>query len=487
VEKDLLDQKKIRIEKLEKLKELGINPYPYSFTRTHRISEIREKPDEMVGVDGIAIAGRLVGKRGHGKTIFADIMDETGKIQLYFRKDRLEEKLFEIVNLIDIGDFIGVVGEIFKTGTGELTVLVLGLEFLSKSLYPLPEKWHGLKDKETRYRKRYLDFIMNKDVKETFVMRAKIVGKMREILGKKGFIEVETPVLQPLYGGAFAKPFKTYYNVLDREYFLRISDELYLKRLIIGGMGKVYEICKDFRNEGIDRLHNPEFTMMEAYQSYADYSDMLELTEEIITGIAQSVRGSLKIEFQGKSIDFSRPWKRISFYDAIKSYAGIGLSKLTEDEVYNFAKEQGIEIDKNAGRGKILDEVFSEMVEPNLIQPTFVLDYPVDISPLAKRHRENAALVERFEPFIAGMEIGNAFSELNDPFDQRERFEEQRRMKEKGKGEIQELDEDFLSAMEYGMPPTGGLGIGVDRLIMLLTDRPSIREVIVFPQLKSKE
>ncbi len=484
---EILDQKKIRIEKLEKLKGLGLNPYPYKFVRTHIIKEIREKEEEMVGANSVAIAGRIMAKRGHGKTVFADIKDESGKLQIYFRKDTLDKKLFEIVDLIDIGDFIGAQGEIFKTGTGELTLLVKGFEFLSKSVFPLPEKWHGLKDKEIRYRKRYLDLIMNKDVREMVVMRAKIIKKMREILDSKGFIEVETPTLQPLYGGAFAQPFKTYYNALDRDYFLRISDELYLKRLIIGGIEKVYEICKDFRNEGIDRTHIPEFTMLEAYEAYADYADMMDLTEEIVTGITKALFGSLKFNFQGNEIDVSRPWKRLGFYEGIESLTGENLSEVTRDKAYTLARDHGIDIDENAGKGKILDEIFDEMVQPKLIQPTFVIDYPLEISPLAKKHRKNPELVERFEPVIAGIEIGNAFSELNDPFDQRERFEQQKSMKEMGEGEIQELDEDFLKAMEYGMPPTGGLGIGVDRLVMLLTDIPSIREVIVFPQLKSKE
>ena len=484
---EVLDQKKIRIEKLDKLKGLGLNPYPYRFTRTHMIKEIRENEDEIAGVNSVAIAGRIMAKRGHGKTVFADIEDWSGKIQIYFRKDKLCEEDFEVVNLIDIGDFIGAKGEIFKTKTEELTLLVKDFKLLSKSLFPLPEKWHGLKDVEIRYRKKYLDLVMNKDAREIIITRSKIIAKIRKILDNKGFIEVETPVLQPLYGGAFAQPFKTHYNVLDREYFLRISDELYLKRLIIGGLEKVYEICKDFRNEGIDRFHNPEFTMMEAYQAYADYNDMMDLTEEIVTGIADELFKTEKITFQGNEIDLTRPWKRIGFYEGIESYTGKDLSKLEKDEVYAFAQEKGLDLDESAGKGKILDEIFGEIVQPKLIQPTFVIDFPLEISPLAKKHRENPELVERFEPIIAGMEIGNAFSELNDPFDQRKRFEEQRKLKEMGEGEIQELDEDFLNAMEYGMPPTGGLGIGIDRLIMLLTDTPSIREVIIFPQLKTKE
>jgi len=483
-EKTMLDQKKIRMEKLEKLKTLGVNPYPYRFVRTHTIAEIRNQSEEMLGTDAVAISGRVMAKRGHGKTVFADIEDVTGKMQIYFRKDELTETKFEVVNLIDIADFLGVSGEIFKTGTGEITILVKNFEFLSKSLLPLPEKWHGLQDKEIRYRKKYLDIAMNKDAKRIIITRAKIVRKMREILDNRGFIEVETPVLQALYGGAFAKPFKTYYNALDKDYFLRISDELYLKRLIIGGIEKVYEICKDFRNEGIDRQHNPEFTMMEAYQAYADYTDMMELTEHIVTEICNSIQGKCRLKFGENEIDLSIPWKRLGFYEVIESFTHQDLSSFSRDEAYAFAKEQGIDIDDIASKGKILDEIFSDLVQPNLIQPTFVIDYPLDISPLAKKHRKDPELVERFEPFIAGMEIGNAFSELNDPFDQRQRFENQQKMKESGDGEIQELDEDFLEAMEHGMPPTGGLGLGIDRLVMLLTDSSSIREVIIFPQLK---
>jgi lysyl-tRNA synthetase class 2 len=487
VEDEILDQKKVRIEKIGKLREMGINPYPYRFERTHLIGSIREKGDEMVGSGSITIAGRIRAKRGHGKTIFADIEDNTGKLQIYFRKDRLDEKLFSIAGLIDIGDFLGARGEIFKTSTGELTLLVKEFELLSKSLFPLPEKWHGLKDVELRYRRRYLDLVMNEDMRKLFITRARIVSRMREILDNKGFIEVETPVLQPLYGGAFARPFKTHYHVLDRDYFLRISDELYLKRLVIGGLERVYEICKDFRNEGIDRSHCPEFTMMEAYQAYADYTDMMTLTEELICGIAEEVAGSLKITYQGKDVDLKRPWKRLGFFEGVGSALGRDVKDLSRDELFSLARERGIEIEDNAGRGKILDEVFSELVQPSIVNPTFIIDYPLEISPLAKQHREHPGLVERFEPIVAGMEIGNAFSELNDPFDQRERFESQMKAVEMGDGEAQMLDEDFLQAMEYGMPPTGGLGIGIDRTTMLFTDTPSIREVIAFPQLKSKE
>jgi lysyl-tRNA synthetase class 2 len=481
-----LDQREVRIEKLKKLRELGINPYPYSFDRSHLIREIHEKGEEMGGSDPVSIAGRLMAKRGHGKTVFADLEDGSGKLQVYFRKDTLSEEKFGIIEFIDIGDFIGATGEVFKTKTGELTLLVKDFEFLSKSLLPLPEKWHGLKDVEIRYRKRYLDLIMSEDARNVVITRAEVVRKMREVLNGKGFIEVETPVLQPLYGGAFALPFTTYYNVLDKNYFLRISDELYLKRLIVGGIEKVYEICKDFRNEGIDRTHNPEFTMMEAYQAYADYTDMMDLTEELVTGIAETVHGDLKIVYQGDEIDLKRPWKRIGFFEGIEESTGKDLSTLSRDEVYSCAKEMGIDVDENEGRGKMLDAIFDAAVQPKLIQPTFIIDYPLEISPLAKRHRMNPELVERFEPFIGGMEIGNAFSELNDPFDQRMRFEEQMKKKEEGEGEVQELDEDFLNAMETGMPPTGGLGLGVDRLVMLMTDISSIREIIIFPQLKSK-
>jgi lysyl-tRNA synthetase class 2 len=487
VEKEILDQKQVRIEKMEKLREMGVNPYPYRFERTHLLREVREKAAELEGADGIAISGRIIARRGHGKTIFADMTDGTATLQVYFRKDTLEDRLFEVAGLIDIGDFIGVKGEVFKTSTGELTLLVKELEFLSKSLFPLPEKWHGLKDVEIRYRQRYLDLIMNDEVRAVFIKRARIISKMREILDSKGFIEVETPVLQPLYGGAFASPFKTYYNVLDRDYFLRISDELYLKRLIIGGFDKVYEICKDFRNEGIDRSHCPEFTMLELYQAYADYTDMMKLTEELICGACEEIVGSLKITFQEKQVDLKPPWKRLSFFKGIESAVGRDVKDLARDEVYKLAKQHGLDVDEQASRGNLLDELFSELVQPTIIDPTFIVDYPLEISPLAKKHREQEGLVERFEPIVAGMEIGNAFSELNDPFDQRKRFEAQAAAQKAGDGEAQVLDEDFLQAMEYGMPPTGGLGLGIDRIVMLLADIPSIREVIIFPQLKSKE
>jgi lysyl-tRNA synthetase class 2 len=487
MEKEALDQKTVRMEKLKRLREMGIDPYPYRFERTHLISQVRQQAAEMQTGEIIAIAGRIIAKRGHGKTIFADIVDGSGKLQVYFRKDKLEEKLFDVANLIDIGDFIGAKGELFKTSTGELTLLVKELEILSKSLFPLPEKWHGLKDVETRYRRRYLDCIMNDEVRELFIKRARTITRMREILNGKGFIEVETPVLQPLYGGAFARPFTTYYKVLDRDYFLRISDELYLKRLIIGGLEKVYEICKDFRNEGIDRFHCPEFTMLEVYQAYADYTDMMALTEELICGVAEEVTGSLKITYQGKQVDLRPPWKRLGFFEGIESAVGKAIQGFSRDEIFDLAKEHGLDVEENESRGNLLDELFGELVQPTIGDPTFIVDYPVEISPLAKKHRRLEGLVERFEPIVAGMEIGNAFSELNDPFDQRKRFEAQAAAREQGDGEAQMLDEDFLQAMEYGMPPTGGLGIGIDRVVMLLTDIPSIREVIIFPQLKSRE
>jgi lysyl-tRNA synthetase class 2 len=482
-EESILDQKKVRIEKLKKLKEMDVVPFAYGYSRTHRMKEISDENEK----DNVSICGRIVAIRGHGKTVFADLQDESGKLQIYFRKDTIPEHLFKIVALLDIGDFIGSSGEIFKTRTGEVTLLVKDFTFLSKSLFPLPEKWHGLKDKEIRYRKRYLDIIMNEDVKLIFSRRARIIRTIRKILDDKGFMEVETPVLQPLYGGAFAQPFKTHYNVLDRNYFLRISDELYLKRLIIGGFEKLYEICKDFRNEGIDRYHNPEFTMMEVYEAYADYKDMMKLTEEIVIGVTEELFGEPIFEFQGKEIDVSGPWKKIGYFEGIERFTGEDISDFSRDQVFTFAKENGFEIEDNMSRGKILDEIYSEVVEPNLIQPTFVVDYPIEISPLAKKHRKESKLVERFEPVIAGMEIGNAFSELNDPFEQRDRFENQMKLKESGDEEVQQLDEDFIEAMEYGMPPTGGLGIGIDRLVMLLTDTPSIREVIIFPQLKTKK
>ncbi len=474
------EQEKIRIEKLKKLREKGINPYPYSFSITHKFKELKENFEELEGKE-VQSAGRIMSIRRHGKSTFMTLKDSTENLQIYFRKDIVGDENYEIMKLLDIGDIIGVKGELFKTHTGEITILIKEFQLLAKSLHPLPEKWHGLKDVETRYRRRYLDILMNDDVKKIIETRSRIIKELRNFLDSKGFIEIETPILQPLYGGAFANPFKTYYEALDREYYLRISDELYLKRLIVAGFDKVYEIGKDFRNEGIDRMHNPEFTQLEVYEAYTDYNGMMKLAEEIFSYLSD-IFGS-KLKFEDKETDLRKGFKKIKYLDAIKEYAGINPED--KGEVLKLAKELEIRTE-GVPFGKILDKIFDLKVVPNLIDPTFVIDYPKDISPLAKTHRENPNLTERFEIFILGIELGNAFSELNDPLDQYERFKNQAEYRKMGDKEAHPLDEDFIFALEIGMPPLGGLGIGIDRLCMLFTGATSIREVIPFPQLKTK-
>ncbi len=501
------EQEKIRIEKLGKIKESGILPYPYKFDCTHKIKDIRKSKEDFIDKE-VQFAGRILAIRGHGKVIFADIQDRESKIQLYLKANILGES-FELLKLLDIGDFIGVQGKIFETKTEELTVSVQKFTLLSKSLNPLPEKWHGLVDKEVRFRKRYLDLIMSPKVKEVFIKRTQIIKCIREFLDTREFLEVETPVLQGIYGGGFAEPFKSYYKSLDRDFYLRISDELYLKRLIIGGLDRVYEFGKDFRNEGMDRLHNPEFTVLELYQAYADYNDMMQIVEEIFeelcrlpesfsnchpersegsqkdSSLSLRMTEGLEIEYQGTKINFKRPWKRITFFDSLKQYTGIETRDKDDNELIKFAQEKGIPISKEYHRGKILDTLFDTFVQPKLIEPTFIIDYPKDNSPLAKEHRNDPNLVERFESFVYGMEISNAFSELNDPLEQIKRFEMQQKFREKGDMEAQVMDKDFIEALGYGMPPTGGLGIGIDRITMLFTDSHSIKDVILFPQLRT--
>ncbi|MGQ9610702.1 MAG: lysine--tRNA ligase, partial [bacterium] len=389
--------------------------------------------------------------------------------------------------LLDIGDIIGVEGWLFKTRTGELTVFVQDFSLLAKSLRPLPEKWHGLKDKETRYRQRYVDLIVNPNVKKVFITRTKIMQTIRDFLNNQGFLEVETPTLQPIYGGARARPFITHHNALGINLYLRIADELYLKRLVVGGFDKVYEICKDFRNEGMDKEHNPEFTMLELYKAYSDYEDMMHITEEMIAYTAKEACGSTIINYQGKEIDLTPPWKRISMLGAIKDALGIDIENMEVQELIKIAKENDLEVPNIVSRGGMIDIIFDKFVKENLIQPTLITDHPVEVSPLAKRKVDNNGLTERFEIFVSGVELGNAFSELNDPIDQRERFMEQAKQREAGDEEAHMMDEDFLRALEYGMPPTGGLGIGIDRLVMLLTDMPSLRDVILFPQMRPEE
>jgi len=484
-EQDLSQLLLHRREKLKALQEKKINPYPYVFKRTHTSKETCDNFEKLEAeATQISVCGRIISLRSHGKSAFFHILDGDGKIQVYLKSDEVGEEKYKLFELFDIGDFIGVCGKVFKTRTGEKTVRAENFQLLSKSLHPLPEKWHGLQDKELRYRQRYLDLIANSEVKDTFIQRTKILSSIRKFLDDQGFLEVETPVLQPVYGGAFARPFITHHNALDIDLYLRIADELYLKRLIIGGLEKVYEVCKDFRNEGMDKNHNPEFTMLELYQAYADYNDIMELCEKLFNFISSELFQTSKIKFQNEEIDLTSPWRRISFWESIEKYTGVDLSGEEEKKVREFAQELGIKSDSSIRIGKVIESIFGEKVQPNLIQPTFILDYPVEMSPFAKKHRQKEGLTERFEGFIAGAELMNAFSELNDPLDQRERFEQQAKFKQMGDEEAQVLDEDFLKAMEYGMPPTGGLGIGIDRLVMLFTNSTSIRDVIFFPQMK---
>ncbi len=472
----------LRLEKLNRLRAQGIMPYAYRFERTHRAGEIQEGFEALNGKQ-VRIAGRLMTRRRHGKTQFAHIQDDSGKIQIYLRQDTLGDEVYERLELLDIGDVIGVQGEVFKTRTGEVTVNVLDWVLLAKCLRPLPEKFHGLRDVEARYRQRYLDILVNPASRQVFLLRARIISLLRQFLDARGFVEVETPVLQPIYGGAAARPFQTYYNVLEQEMFLRISDELYLKRLIVGGLERVYEIGKDFRNEGLDRFHNPEFTQLELYQAYADYSDMMALVEELFRFLAAELHGATEIEFMGRRIDFSRPWQRLRFVDALKERLGVDPLELSDTMLAKVAAGQGIEVQPGTSRAKLLDKLFSELIQDRLVEPTFVMDHPKETTPLAKPHRSDPRLVERFEPVVCGMEVGNAFSELNDPLEQRQRFEEAVRRNE----EFATVDEDYCLALEYGMPPTGGLGIGIDRLVMLFTNQDSIRDVILFPQLKREK
>lgn len=477
----VIPMENVRLDKLKKLAEAGIPPYPYRFVRTHSSQEVIQNLDQLSGDKvKLRIAGRLVARREHGKTVFCHIEDGTGRIQVYFRKDTIGDR-FALLELLDLGDFLGISGEPFRTKTGEPTILVQSFELLAKSLKPLPEKWHGLKDTETRYRQRYLDLIANPKARWIFSLRTKIVNLIRQFLNDRGYIEVETPILQPLYGGASARPFETNYHALGQKVFLRIADELYLKRLIIGGMEKVYEIAKDFRNEGVDRFHNPEFTQVELYEAYNDYNDMMELVEKLFLYIAQNLYNSSHITYQGKTVDFSKPWKRLSFLDALFEKTGLSdLLHRSERELTDLARRFGIEVLSGTPRAKLLDKLFSELIQKNIVEPTFVIDHPKILAPLAKTNRHDPERVERFEPIVCGIELGNAFSELNDPLEQRKRFEEQVASRE----EYAVMDDDFLTALEYGMPPCGGLGLGIDRMVMLFTNTDSIREVILFPQLK---
>ncbi len=485
---------KRRYEELEELKSKGIEPFAYSYEVNSDSEDIKNNFNENEKRD-VKISGRIMAIRGMGKASFAHIMDSKGRIQIYLKKDELGE-IYDAFRLLDIGDIIGVDGFVFKTKTGEISVHAKSFQLLAKSLKPLPIAkeavdeegnkiiYDQFADKELRYRQRYVDLIVNPHVREVFVKRSRIITSMRNFLDKHGYLEVETPILQPLYGGAAARPFKTYHNTLDTTLYLRIADELYLKRLIVGGFNGVYEISKDFRNEGMDRTHNPEFTMMELYVPYRDYEWMMEFVEKMINSICKDVFNILEFEYEGHKINFSPPWKRISMVDAIKEKTGIDITAASLDELKSSAKNHGVDIKEIESRAKLMDEIFSVTVQPELVQPTFVIDYPVELSPLAKKHRSKPGVVERFEGYVAGREICNAFSELNDPIDQRERFEQQVKMREAGDEEAHQVDEDFIRALEYGMPPTAGLGVGIDRLVMLLTNQSSIRDVIFFPQMK---
>ncbi|NJM17402.1 MAG: lysine--tRNA ligase [Richelia sp. SM1_7_0] len=496
------DIRATRLEKVEQLRQQGMNPYAYSWEITHHAAELQEKfadlanGEEVADIE-VAIAGRIMARRVMGKLAFFTLQDETGTIQLYLEKKRISESMPDVdaaafqnlKQLTDIGDILGAKGTIKRTEKGELSVYVRQYAVLTKSLLPLPDKWHGLTDITKRYRQRYVDLIVNPEVRQTFRRRALITAGIRRYLDERGFIEIETPVMQSEAGGADARPFITYHNTLEMQLYLRIATELHLKRLIVGGFEKVFELGRIFRNEGISTRHNPEFTSIELYQAYADYNDMMDLTEGIITTVSEEVIGTLKINYQGTEVDLTPPWKRATMHDLVKEYSGVDFEKCQNlDEAKSACKNAEIEgIDDCPSIGKLLNAVFEQKVEENLIQPIFVTDFPVEISPLAKPHRSKPGLVERFELYMVGRETANSFSELTDPIDQRQRLEAQAAKKAAGDLEAQGVDEDFLTALEYGMPPTGGLGIGIDRLVMLLTDSASIRDVIAFPLLKPEK
>ncbi|CAB1254611.1 lysine--tRNA ligase [Clostridium sp. MT-14] len=482
---------KERLQKLELLKEEGKDPFEvYKVNRTHTSKEVRDNYETLEGKD-VTVAGRLISKRVHGKAGFSDLYDRYGKIQLYIKINDVGEDKLKEYKSYDIGDILSVTGRVFKTKTGEITIHIIDFQLVSKSLKPLPEKWHGLKDPDLKYRQRYVDLIINQEVRDTFLKRTAIIKSMREFLDNKDYIEVETPILSSIAGGAAAKPFTTHHNALDIDMYLRIATELYLKRLIVGGFEKVYEIGKCFRNEGMDIRHNPEYTSIELYEAFADYNDMMELTENMIAYVCEKVLGSTKVIYQNTEIDFKPPWNRITMVDAVKKFTGIDFDEIkTDEEARKIASDKDIELKKALGdctRGDILDAVFEEFCEEKFIQPTFVMDYPVEISPLTKKKRGNDKFTERFEGFVFGREICNAYSELNDPIVQRERFLQQLKERELGDDEAYMMDEDFINALEIGMPPTGGLGVGIDRLIMFLTDSYSIRDVILFPTMKPNQ
>lgn len=482
------EQVTIRRRKLADLQEQGKDPFDvYKVERTHTSQEVKDNYETLVGTQ-VIVAGRLMSKRVHGKAGFSDVHDRYGKIQLYIKIDDVGEEKLKEYKTFDIGDFLSVTGTPFVTKTGEISLHIVDFQLIAKSLKPLPEKWHGLKDPDLRYRQREVDIIMNPEVKETFMKRIAIIRYIREFLDNKGFLEVETPILAPIAGGAAARPFMTHHNTLDIDMYLRIATELYLKRLIVAGFEKVYDMGKNFRNEGMDVRHNPEFTMIELYEAYADYNDMMEITENMVAYVCEKIHGTTKVNYQGTEIDFTPPWRRITMVDAVKEYSGVDFALInTDDEARKIAKEKHLEFKKeikDCSKADILNALFEEYAEEHLMEPTFLCDYPVEISPLTKKKRGNSEYTERFEGFVFGREVCNAYSELNDPVVQRERFMQQANERELGDDEAYLIDEEFMSALETGMPPTGGLGIGIDRIVMFLTDAASIRDVILFPTMK---
>lgn len=507
-ESSLSEQQEIRLEKLKDLRELGVEPYPFEYDVTHHSKEILDNESEYLtdyepadDAVRVSVAGRVMTQRIMGKASFFNLQDSQGTIQIYIRRDDVGVEEYNKVfkKLVDIGDFVGIKGHVFKTGTGETTIFADEFHFLGKTVRPLPTPkeveneegetvtYDAFSDKELRYRQRYVDLVVNTNVKKVFKQRTQMVQTMRNVMNERGYMEVETPILQPIYGGASARPFKTHHNALDMDLYLRIANELYLKRLIVGGFDGVYEFSKDFRNEGLSRFHNPEFTQVELYVAYKDYNWMMDFMEEMIEKVALELHGTTKVTVGENEIDFKRPWPRIPMYEAIENETGHDLSDKSEDEIRDIARKLDIHVENGMGKGKLIDEIFGETVEPKLIQPTFITDYPIEMSPLAKKHRTKEGLVERFEAICNGKEIANAFSELNDPVDQRERFEEQARLRTEGDDEAMTIDEDFLKAIEYGMPPTAGIGIGIDRLAMIMTNSDSIRDVLFFPLMRPEK
>lgn len=485
-ENEINEQMQVRIDKMHKIEEHGWKPFGYRFLYTHRAADIAAQFDELSEKETeVKMAGRIMAIRGHGKTCFMDMQDKTGRIQVYVRKDVIGEENYALIKLMDIGDTVGITGTAFRTHMGELSIKANSVEMLSKSLRPLPEKWHGLKDVETRYRQRYVDLIVNPEVRDTFVKRSQIIKSVREVLDSHDFLEVETPILNTIAGGAAARPFISYHNALDMQVYMRIAPELYLKRLIVGGMDRVYEMGRVFRNEGIDNRHNPEFTSVEIYQAFADYRDMMDLTEEVVVKTAEKVLGTTTINYEGTTIELASPWKRMSMIEAVKEYSGKDFTNVTDlEEARAIAKELNVAVEPSFGIGKIINACFEEYVEDKLIQPTFITGHPKEISPLAKSNPENPEITDRFEAYIYGREICNGFTELNDPIDQKERFLKQVEERANGDEEANMMDEDFVNALEYGLPPTGGLGIGIDRLVMFLTNSSTIRDVLFFPTMK---